>query len=61
MTNSYNYKGTFRIVLMTAVDANDCFTFVNVGCPGLISDGGFFRNTTFYKNLENGSSTSAPT
>ena len=49
----YNYKGTERIVLMAIVDANYCFIFVNVGCQGRISDGGVFRNTEFYRKLEN--------
>lgn len=49
----YNYKGTESIILMAIVDANYCFIYVNVGCQGRISDGGVFRNTGFYRKLEN--------
>jgi len=35
------------------VDANHCFIYVNVGCQGRISDGDVFRNTEFYRKLEN--------
>jgi hypothetical protein len=49
----YNYKGTESIILMAIVDANYCFIYVNAGCQGRISDGGVFRNTEFYRKLEN--------
>jgi len=49
----YNYKGTESIVMMATVDANYCFIYVKAGCQGRISDGGVFRNTEFYRKLEN--------
>jgi len=49
----YNYKGTESILLMAIVDANYCFIYVNVGCQGSISHGGVFKNTEFYRKLEN--------
>ncbi|CAH1984477.1 unnamed protein product [Acanthoscelides obtectus] len=51
----FNYKGFFSIVLLAIVDANYCFTFVNIGCQGRLSDGGVFANTTFKKLLETSS------
>lgn len=45
-----NYKGH---VLMTLVDVNYSFIYVNVGCQGRISDGGVFKNTNLWKRLEN--------
>ena len=51
----YNYKGLFSIALLGIVDYGYRFLYVDVGCQGRISDGGVYRNFTFYKALENGS------
>jgi len=48
----FNYKSTFSIVLMAIVDADYNFLYANIGCQGRISDGGVFRNTSFFKKLE---------
>lgn len=50
----YNYKGTQSIILLAIVDPNYCFTYVNVGSQGRVSDGGVFKNTSFYRKLDNG-------
>ena len=50
----YNYKGFYSIVLMAIVDADYNFIFADVGCQGRISDGGVFRNSSFWKALNNG-------
>ena len=49
----YNYKGFFSIVLLAIVDFDYKFLFVDVGCQGRISDGGVYRNSAFYKAIEN--------
>ncbi|XP_063602199.1 uncharacterized protein LOC134778223 [Penaeus indicus] len=49
----YNYKGTFSIVLLGVADANYNFLYADVGCQGRISDGGVFKYTSLYNNLEN--------
>lgn len=48
----YNYKGTFSIVLMTVVNANYRFTFVDIDYQDRISDGDVFRNTSLLKKLD---------
>lgn len=48
----YNYKGTFSVVLLALVDANYCFTFVDIGCQGRINDGGVFRNSSLFEELD---------
>ncbi|CAK1587377.1 unnamed protein product [Parnassius mnemosyne] len=52
-TEFYNYKQYSSIVLLALVDADYNFMYVNVGCQGRISDGGVFKNTSLYRNLEN--------
>ncbi|CAH2088338.1 unnamed protein product [Euphydryas editha] len=51
--NDYdNYKQFPSIVLFALVDENYKFLYVNVGSKGRISDGGLFKNTKLYENLE---------
>lgn len=49
----YNYKGTFRVVLLGIVNANYEFIYVNAGANGSVSDGGVFKHTAFHKKLLN--------
>lgn len=49
----YNYKGTYSIVLLALVDADYCFTYIDVGAQGRVSDGGIFQESTLHEKLEN--------
>lgn len=40
-------------MLLGIVDANYNFLYVDIGCQGRISDGGVFKNTSFYEQLMN--------
>uniref|UniRef100_A0A1E1WJG3 DDE Tnp4 domain-containing protein n=1 Tax=Pectinophora gossypiella TaxID=13191 RepID=A0A1E1WJG3_PECGO len=46
-----NYKKYNSIVLMAIVDADYCFTAINVGSYGKESDSSIFKNWTFAKKL----------
>jgi len=35
-------------------DYNYCFTYIDVGCNVIVSDGGVFQNCPLYTALENG-------
>lgn len=50
----YNYKEANSIVLMAVVDHKYCFSYIDIGCNGRVSDGGVFRNYSLYRELENG-------
>lgn len=50
----YNYKHTFSIVLLAVCDADNAFTFVDIGAAGCESDGGIFRRSVLGKKLYNG-------
>lgn len=47
----YNYKHQYSIILLALVDHNYCFTYIDVGAKA--SDGGVFRESSFFEALEN--------
>ena len=51
----FNYKSYFSVVLMAICDANYCFTFVDVGAFGKNCDSTVFKNSTFWKKMDNNS------
>ncbi|XP_041430603.1 protein ALP1-like [Xenopus laevis] len=50
----FNYKKYFSIVLMAVVDANYCFTLIDVGAYGSTGDASAFRNSSFGRRLSEG-------
>lgn len=50
----FNYKNYFSLVILALVDANYCFTIVDVGHYGRSNDSNIFRQSTMYKMLING-------
>jgi len=51
-TQFFNYKGQHSVVPMAVADYNYCFTYIDVGCNGIVSDGGVFKNCSLYPALK---------
>lgn len=49
----FNYKNYYSLVLQGVADANLKFVAVDVGAYGRQSDGGVFRYSALYRNLQN--------
>lgn len=50
----FNYKKYFSIILLAAVDADYCFTIVDIGAAGRQSDSGVFSSSDFGRAMETG-------
>ena len=50
----FNYKGYFSLVLLALVDADYKFLWVNVGASGLSSDAQIFNCSKLKRRIENG-------
>ncbi|KAL4126047.1 hypothetical protein QTP88_010279 [Uroleucon formosanum] len=48
----YNYKNSFSIILMTVVDANYCFRYIDIGAQGRHFDGGVFDHCSLRHIIE---------
>lgn len=49
----FNYKKANSIVLLAIADYNYCFLYIDVGANGSASDGGIFKNSSIYHDMEN--------
>ncbi|XP_037779216.1 protein ALP1-like [Penaeus monodon] len=47
-----NYKDCFSVVLMAVADSDYRFTFVDVGAYGNACDSSIFKNTSFWKSID---------
>ena len=48
----YSYKCFYSIILLALVDYDYKFLVAEVGCQGRLSDGGVYRNCSFYSALK---------
>jgi hypothetical protein len=50
----FSYKNYFSLILVGVVDANYCFTCVDIGAFGRASDSHVFQKSNFGQKLEKG-------
>lgn len=48
----FNYKGHFSTVLLELVDSDICFMFADIGCPGRVSDGGVYNQSSLKQKID---------
>lgn len=48
----YNYKQSFSIILFALVDANYCFTYIDVGTNGRVNDAAVFSKSSLSEAME---------
>lgn len=48
----YNYKNYFSTILLAVVDADYCFTVIDVGSYGASGDSNVFKKSNFYQRLK---------
>lgn len=51
----FNYKHSFSIILMAVVNANYCFSYIDVGTNGRVNDARVFSKSSFYDAMEQNS------
>ncbi|XP_046663525.1 uncharacterized protein LOC124356515 [Homalodisca vitripennis] len=49
----YNYKGSFSTILFAVVDDAYCFTYIDIGTNGRVSDGGVLAKSGFQEAIDN--------
>jgi len=49
----FNYKHSFNVILLAVVDANYCFSYIDIGTNGRVNDARVFLKSSFYEALEN--------
>lgn len=49
----FNYKHSFSVILLAVVDANYCFSYIDIGTNVRVNDARVFSKSSFYEALEN--------
>ncbi|KAE9522201.1 hypothetical protein AGLY_017461 [Aphis glycines] len=49
----FNYKHSFSVILLAVINANYCFSYIDIGTNGRVNDARVFSKSSFYEALEN--------